>query len=231
MVRKFPVSVPASNRTTQLTNRNLTAAINRGRLVAERARELAGERHRLISQRLHERQARKQEAEIKFDRFLAQLSTVQRDRHVATTTWYVARGGDVMAVASASLSSTIKRHLNGVTTSGVVAFSGEQLDRFKAPDGTFLKDIPPLNLSKLLELGNRRPGHGNPPSRSLVVLRCPTARASKSLRGDKEAKDVGHATIHKDHWLNLRRRKTMLLTGLLLSPSKSLTSMRSFNVY
>ena len=56
MVRKFPVSVPASNRTTQLTNRNLTAAINRGRLVAERARESAGERHRLISQRLHERQ-------------------------------------------------------------------------------------------------------------------------------------------------------------------------------
>ena len=48
MARKFPVSVPVSNRTAQLTNRNLTAAINRGRLVAERARELAGERHRLI---------------------------------------------------------------------------------------------------------------------------------------------------------------------------------------
>ena len=168
MVRKFPVSVPASNRTTQLTNRNLTAAINRGRLVAERARESAGERHRLISQRLHERQARKQEAEIKFDRFLAQLSAVQRDRHVATTTSYVARGGDVMAVASASLSSTIKRHLNGVTTSGVVAFSGEQLDRFKAPDGTFLKDIPPLELEQAIGIGQSPSRTRKPP----LALTC-----------------------------------------------------------
>ena len=85
----------------------------------------------------------------------------------------------------------------------------------------FLGTFRLLNLSKLLELGNRRPGHGNPPSRSLVVPRCPTAPASKSLRAGKEAKDVGHATIYKDHRLNLRRRKTMLRTGLLMSPSQS----------
>ena len=38
MARKFPVSVPVSDRYNfGFTNRNLTAAINRGRLVQTRA--------------------------------------------------------------------------------------------------------------------------------------------------------------------------------------------------
>ena len=89
--------------------------------------------------------------------------------------------------------------------------------------GRFLRRFLRLNLNKLLELGNPRPGLANPRSRSLVVPRCPIAPACKSLREGKEAKDVDHATIRKDHRLNHRPRKTVPQTDLPMPPSQTLT--------
>ena len=149
-------------------NGDLAGTITRGHVVAERARELAGERHRLFAQRLHERQASKQEVETKFERFLAHLSAVPGDRRGAANTRYVPHGNSVTAAANAAIGFTIDRHINGATASGAVALSAKQLDGFRGPDGELPDEIPSRELERAVGLG-RTPGLVRKPP---IALTC-----------------------------------------------------------
>ena len=172
-------------------NGDLTAAITSRHIVVERARELAGERHRLFAQRLDERRAHRREAETKFDRFLGHLSAVPGERRGGTNARYVARGASVVAATNAAVRSTIERHINGATATGSVGLAAEQLDRFRGPNGELPDEIPAREFERAVGLGRTPALVRKPP----IALTCrPSVPHSSCLlivEGENKDEDSG----------------------------------------
>ena len=109
---------------------------------------------------------------------------------------------------------------NGVTTSGVVAFSGEQLDHFKEPDGTFLKEIPSVELEQAIGIGQSPSRTRKPPL--ALTCRPPVSNspACKSLR-EEGSEGCGPCNDSQGSRRNHRPRKTVPQTDLLIPVTNS----------
>ena len=172
-------------------NGGLAGAITSRHVIAERARELAGERHRLFGQRLDERRAHKREAETKFGRFLSHLSAVPGERHGGTNGRYVARGASVAAATNAAIGSTIDRYINGGTAASSVAVAAERLDRFRGANGELPDEIPARELEQALGLGRTPARVRKPP----IALTCrppvPDSPCLVIVEGEDKDGDTG----------------------------------------
>lgn len=171
---------------------DLAGAITSRHLVAQRVRELAGERHRLFAQRLDERQAHKRDVDTKFDRFLSQLSAVSGERRGGTNARYVTRGASVTAATHDAIGSTIDRYINGATATGSVALPAERLDRFRGADGKLRDEIPAPEFERAVGLGRTPARVRKPP----IALTCRPPVPNSSCLGivEEEQKDGDSGT-------------------------------------
>jgi hypothetical protein len=174
-------------------NGGLAGAITSRHIIAERARELAGERHRLFAQRLDERQAHKREVETKFDRFLGHLSAVPGERRGVTNARYVARGASVAAATNAAIGSTIDRYLNGATATSSVALAAGHLDRFRGANGKLPDEIPAREFEQALGLGRTPARVRKPPIAVTCRPPVPNSSCLVIVEGENKDGDTGTA--------------------------------------